>query len=178
MGSSGHIPPASVHQVSPSECLLDLYLLHFRRGLSMMNALLMRLIDHSRVVCVWGLRHFKQTLTVIRAAILVKHVTQGWVRVLHAKLIVILEPQRAFLVRLGPGANAWNALRNFGVIGAWPDSLLVRVFLDRSQTCNQVALVIDQRLGRRSPRLIVVLIRIKIIFRVRLFITSELPRSF
>lgn len=143
MGTTSHIPPASVHQMSSSECLLDLYLLQLWRSFPMMNDLLMWLVYHPRIIHIWRLCHFKQTLTVIGAAILVKHVTQSWVGVLETKFIVIFKPQGAFLIRFGPAAHTCYCLWNFRIVGTWTNSLLIRVFFDRCKSCNQVSLMID-----------------------------------
>lgn len=55
MWTTPHVPPSSVHHMSPPECFLDFYLFQLRGCLSVVHDLLMRLIYHSRIVNVWWL---------------------------------------------------------------------------------------------------------------------------
>lgn len=127
MGSTPHVPPASVHHMSPSESFLNLNLLQLRGCLPMLNDLLVWLINHPRDVRLW---HLKQTLTVIGRGILVEHVTQSRVGVLESKFVMVFKPKGALLIGLAPAAHTCNPLRDLWVVGTWAYTFFIRVFFD------------------------------------------------
>ena len=147
-----------------SQSLLNFYLLELRRRLTMLYYLLLWLIYQVRmadiIIDVWFC-HLKHTLCVVglctcRIPIRVK----VGCRIFIPKFFLLLKPEWAFLVWLAPRTDTWDYLhlRLHRIVRAWADPLLIRVFLDRCETCDEITLMVYQRLGRLATTWIAILI--------------------